>query len=82
MIHACDASFQQDKPNPFVLDSTLIRRAYPELSPVSNEDDTLPAAALSASPNPFRDFADVRLTLDDERAKLRTIAETAAEVWG
>lgn len=57
------APFQQDKPNPFVLDSTLIRRAYPDLVPTAAEDERPAAAALAAFPNPFRDGTAVRLTL-------------------
>jgi hypothetical protein len=56
------APFQQDKPNPFVLDSTLIRRAYPELTTTAVEPPP-PQAALTAAPNPFRDGAVLRLTL-------------------
>jgi hypothetical protein len=57
------APFQSDRPNPFVLDSTLLRRAYPELSPTAAEGDRPPAATFTASPNPFRDAATLRLAL-------------------
>ncbi len=48
------AGFQSDRPNPFVLDSTLVRRAF--FPPAVAAGDVLPAGgfALSpASPNPF-----------------------------
>jgi hypothetical protein len=66
------APFQQGKPNPFVLDSTLLRRAYPELT-TANEPPP-PQAALTAAPNPFRDGAVLRLTL-------RAPAEARVEVF-
>ena len=56
------ASFQGDTPNPFVLDSTLIRRAYPEITATATEPGP-PAVRLVVSPNPFRDGAVLRLTL-------------------
>ena len=49
------AGFQSDRPNPFVLDSTLARRAY--FPPTVGTPAVLPAGgfALSpAAPNPFR----------------------------
>jgi hypothetical protein len=57
------APFQSGKPNPFVLDSTLLRRAYPELSPVATEGAAPRAAALTVAPNPFTEAALLRLTL-------------------
>ena len=57
------AQFEGGTPNPFVLDSTLIRRAFPELVPTAADGTRPTAAALTASPNPFRDAAALRLTL-------------------
>ena len=60
------AGFQEDKPNPFVLDSTLIRRAFFPPPPVANEADPLAGGfALSAAyPNPFTTATTFSLRVD------------------
>ena len=56
------AQFQSGKDNPFVLDSTLARRAFfPEIVPTDGEAGPDAAVALDAGPNPFH--AEARLTL-------------------
>ncbi len=56
------AQFQQDKPNPFVLDSTLIRRAFfPDLVTADDDGPEALAALVVAGANPFT--AEARLTL-------------------
>lgn len=57
------AQYQQGKDNPFVLDSTLIRRAFfPEIQPTAGEETRLGAPVLAlAGANPFT--AEARLTL-------------------
>src|SRR5690606_14990087 len=56
-------------PNPFVLDSTLVRRAFfPEIPTAS--EPALPAepVGLTVAPNPFRDATALTLTLDRSQA--------------
>lgn len=59
------APFQSDDPNPFVLDSTLIRRAFfPEIVVSSFEAPTTARLLLSApAPQPFREQTSFSLTL-------------------
>jgi hypothetical protein len=57
------AAFQSDTPNPFVLDSTLVRRAYfPEIAVASEPGASRPLVLRVVGTNPFRDRA--RLTLE------------------
>lgn len=63
------AGFQEDKPNPFVLDSTLIRRAFfPPV--VSAEDGALPeeGSLSSAYPNPFSSQTALTLRVGEAQA--------------
>ena len=61
------APFQSDEPNPFVLDSTLIRRAYfPEIVVSTQEAPATAQLLLSfASPQPFREQTSFTLTLPE-----------------
>ncbi len=59
------AGFQSDRPNPFVLDSTLIRRAF--FPPVVSTESAAPVRdfVLSpAAPNPFTSATSFTLTVD------------------
>lgn len=81
------APFQQGKDNPFVLDSTLIRRAFfPDIRPTAGEDTRLGAPVLAlAGANPFT--AEARLTLSlssaaDVRADaFDTLGRRVAVLW-
>ncbi len=59
------AAYQQNKVNPFVLDSTLIRRAYFPTMGVAGSPavGTAPAALAQNSPNPFAGATRIRYTL-------------------
>lgn len=59
------AAHQQNKVNPFVLDSTLIRRAYfPAMGVAGSPAAAAPLAALAQnSPNPFRGTTEIRYSL-------------------
>jgi len=61
------APFQSNEPNPFVLDSTLIRRAYfPEIVVSTQEAQTTAQLLLSLPfPQPFRDQTRFTLTLPE-----------------
>lgn len=63
------AGFQEDKPNPFVLDSTLIRRAFfPPV--VSAEEGALPEEGVltPAYPNPFSSRTALTLRVGEAQA--------------
>ena len=52
------APFQSNEPNPFILDSTLVRRAYfPEILVANEPGPGAVAAVLTAAPSPFTDAA-------------------------
>ena len=63
------AAFQSGKDNPFVLDSTLARRAFfPEINPTSTEAAPAGLALRLDGPHPFRVEARVVLTLPEAGA--------------
>ena len=69
------AQFQSGKDNPFVLDSTLIRRAFfPEIqvNPTAGEAGPEALALVVSGPNPFTDEA--RLTLSGAAGTVRAEA--------
>lgn len=81
------APFQQGKDNPFVLDSTLIRRAFfPSIVPTAGEDARLgePVLALAGA-NPFTTEARLTLSLSaptDLRADaFDTLGRRVAVLW-
>ncbi|MEM1041236.1 MAG: endonuclease [Bacteroidota bacterium] len=58
------AGFQGDRPNPFVLDSTLVRRAF--FPPIVSTEAAVPEGGFSlspASPNPFASATRFTLTV-------------------
>ena len=80
------AAFQADTPNPFVLDSTLIRRAYfPEIVVASEAEVPAPLALRAAGPNPFRDAGRLALVLPapaDVRAEaFDALGRRVAVLW-
>lgn len=83
------APYQQNKPNPFVLDCTLARRMYcPEISadcqtvPVS--EPGMASLGLRVSPNPLRDAGQVEMTLPfsgDLKFRLLSLLGQEIAVW-
>ncbi len=65
------AGYQDDKANPFILDSTLVARAYCDLlsllcSPVATQEPSAIIPILHPSaPNPFTGFCDISYTLPE-----------------
>lgn len=59
------ATYQQNKPNPFVLDSTLVRRAYfPNMGVTGGpEAPTAGASLLGNQPNPFKSSTTILYSL-------------------
>ena len=83
------APYQENKPNPFILDCTLARRMYcPELAPNCNSSSALelnPAPlALRLSPNPLRGAGQLEMTLPFSgqlQIRLYSLLGTVLEIW-
>ncbi|NNF57381.1 MAG: T9SS type A sorting domain-containing protein [Rhodothermaceae bacterium] len=60
------APFQSNQPNPFVLDSTLIRRAFfPEITTATDAEPPSGLHLSAPAPNPFRDATTLTLTMPE-----------------
>lgn len=83
------APYQENKPNPYILDCTLARRIYcPEL-PVncgitSTNEVVRGALGLRLSPNPWHDAGQVEMTLPfagEVELRLRSVLGTEIAAW-
>lgn len=83
------APYQENKPNPFILDCTLARRIYcPELAPTcssssASEADVAPLA-LRLTPNPMHSSGQLEMTLPFSgqlQVRLYSILGTVLESW-
>jgi len=83
------APYQENKPNPFVLDCTLARRMYcPELSAdcltTPTSEAGMPSLGLRVSPNPLRDAGQVEMTLPfsgDLKFRLLSLLGQEITLW-